>query len=218
MGVRISTAVVLGLVLLFAVLASPPRAASLAADAPARFPRVTLISDSVAAAISFDTGAVAILSEGVDLFLEPGQARRLGGENPSEGVAPPTALELIATLGQRLGPTVIISVGNNDFSDRYAQNMEDALAALHRAGVQHVLWATLHYSAAHHGVLTMNNAIEEAATRHPEMIVVDWNGYVNSHPGLLLPDEMHLVGGGSRAMARLFHAGLENLGIPVATP
>src|SRR5881398_633496 len=72
-------------------------------------PRVTLISDSVAAAIAFDAGAKAILAHGVDLFLEPGQARRLGGATPEGGIAPPTVVELVPSLGRRLGPTVIVA-------------------------------------------------------------------------------------------------------------
>jgi hypothetical protein len=123
-------------------------------------------------------------------------------------------IQLVETLGTRLGPSVIISVGNNDFSDQYAQNMEDVLDALHRAGVKHVLWATLHYSAAHHGDLRMNNAIEAAAKHHAELTVVDWNGYAGSHPDWFQPDEVHLVGDGPRAMARLFRASLANIGIP----
>ena len=185
----------------------------LAVSAP--LPRVTLISDSVAAAISYDTGAKAILAEGVDLFLEPGQARRLGGDNPPDGISPPTALQLIETLGHRLGPTVIICVGYNDFSEPYAQNMKAALEAMRRVGVRHVLWTTLHVSPAHSGYLTMNNAIQAIAAQHPEVAVVDWNAYANMHPEWFQqPDDVHLAGDGPRAMARLFHTSLVKLGIP----
>jgi hypothetical protein len=202
------------LVLLLSASASSPAAAPFAATASPQLPRVTLISDSVAASIALDTGAKAILADGIDLFLEPGTARRLGGENPADGIAPPTALQLIGMLGPRLGPTVIINVGYNDISAQYAANIEAALDALRRAGVKHVLWVTLQFSPEHFGYLAMNDAIQAAATHHPEVTVVDWNAYTIGHTEWLQPDGVHPAGDGARVMARLFHSSLVKLGIP----
>lgn len=203
------------LLLLFAAPpASSPRAAPLAVAASRPLPRVTLISDSVAGAIAFDTGAKAILAEGIDLFLEPGEARRLGGETPPGGIAPPTVLQLVGMLGHRLGPTVIISIGYNDFSSEFVPNVEAALDALRAAGVEHVLWATLHVSSAHTSYATMNDAIEAAAAHHPEVTVVDWNASASDHPEWFQPDDVHVVQDGPRAMARQFHASLVKLGVP----
>lgn len=210
-GAGVATCSVL---LLVAAASSPAPVPGAASTAPS-LPRVTLISDSVAAAISFDTGAKAILGEGIDLFLEPGPARRLGGTNPSDAIAPPTAVHLIASLGERLGPTVIMCLGYNDVSSQYAEHMEAALDALRRAGVRRVLWVTLRLSDAHRGYLTMNSAIEAAAASHPEVTVVDWNGYASGHPEWFQPDGVHLRGEGPRAMARLFRASLSELGIPL---
>jgi hypothetical protein len=200
--------------LLVAAPASSPTAAPVVIAASKPRPRVTLISDSVAGAIAFDTGAKAILAEGVDLFLEPGEARRLGGETPPGGIAPPTVLELIAMLGPRLGPTVIISTGYNDVPSQYAVNLELALTALHGAGVEHVLWTTLHVSAAHTSYARINDAIEAAAAHHPEITVVDWNAYASGHPEWFQPDDVHVEGDGPRAMAREFRASLLKLRIP----
>lgn len=174
-------------------------------------PRVTLIADSVAAAISLDTGAKAILGRGIDLFLEPGPARRLGGTNPPDAIAPPTAVALIDSLGRRLGPTVIVCVGYNDVSSRYAENMEAALDALRGANVRRVLWVTLPLNDAHRGYLTINDAIEAAATAHPEVTVVDWNRYASGHPEWFQSDGVHLSGDGPRALARLMRASLAKL-------
>ena len=196
-----------------ALLLLPPTAPS-PASSPRPLPRVTLISDSVAGAISLDLGAKLILAQGIDLFLEPGEARRLGGDTPVGGIAPPTVLQLIATLGRRLGPTVIIDVGYNDISSQYAQNMEAALAALRGSGVKRVLWTTLRLSPKHLGNATMNAAITAAAARHPEVTVVDWNAYAQDHPEWVQADDVHLLGDGPRALARLFHATLVGLGIP----
>ncbi|HEV7641915.1 MAG TPA: hypothetical protein VGO39_13695 [Gaiellaceae bacterium] len=195
-------------------------AAASAAGAPPRptpvraLPRVTLISDSVAAAIPFEIGPKTILAEGIDLFLEPGQGRRLGGENPVGAIAPPTALQLIPMLGRRLGETVIMDVGYNDLSDQYAANMEAALAELSSAGVKRVLWATLHLSPAHIGNQIMNDAIAAVAVHHPELTIVDWNAYASGHPEWFQADQVHLMGDGTRELARLFHSSLVKLGIP----
>src|SRR3954453_10301321 len=76
---------------------------------PGPLPRVTLISDSVASSISFDTGAKAILAKGVNLFLYPGEGRTLSG--PADpGAYSPTGLQLISSLGEKLGPAVIMSI------------------------------------------------------------------------------------------------------------
>jgi hypothetical protein len=60
----------------------------------------------------------------------------------------------------------------------------------------------------------MNDAIAAAATHHPELTIVDWNAYASGHPEWFQPDQVHLVGDGPRALARLFHSSLVKLGIP----
>lgn len=174
---------------------------------PRALPRVTFISDSVGASMVFDTGAKAILTGGVDLFLEPGQARTLG-PGPPGGIAPPTVLELVSQLGRRLGNTVVIEVGNNDFANSYAMNVEAALTALSAAGVRHVLWSTLHVTPDHTSYATINDAIVAAAASHPELTVLDWNAYSASHPDWFQTDGVHLTGDGPRAFARFIHAGI----------
>lgn len=170
--------------------------------------RVTLISDSVAGAIALDTGATAALSQGIDLFLEPGQARILGGEYPRGAIVPPSAVDLIGRLGHNLGPVVVVSVGCNDLSSDYATHMEDALAAMRAAAVRRVLWVTLHVSPNHTSYAAINDAIWLAASQHPEITVVDWNTYSATHAEWFQQDDVHLAGDGPRALARLIHAAL----------
>lgn len=187
-------------------------AGTLKSTRPSQRPRVTFISDSVGAAIAFDIGAKAILERGVDLFLEPGQARTLGPV-PSDGIAPPTVLELVAELGRRLGQTVVVEVGNNDVAGQYAANLEAALTALHAAGVKHVIWTTLHVTPDHTSYATINDAIVAAAARHPELTVLDWNAYAGSHPEWFQADGVHLTAAGPRALAQFVRAGLATTGL-----
>jgi hypothetical protein len=165
---------------------------------------VTLIGDSVADAIPATGDAATIVKQGVDLDFEVAPCRRVEGEGcPVDGVRPPSVVELAKSMGSRLGPNVVVAVGYNDFEDRYAQNIEDALDAFKAAGVRHVWWLTLR--AAHHGYLTMNDNIEAAAKQHLELSVVDWNVYSRSHPDWFQNDGLHLLEPGAVAMATLIH-------------
>jgi hypothetical protein len=167
-------------------------------------PHVTLIGDSVADAIPGDNQAVAILRQGIDLDLEVAPCRRVEGEGcPVNDVRPPSVVQLVKSLGSKLGPNVVVSVGYNDFEDQYAQNVEDALDAMKAAGVKHVWWLTLR--AAHHPYVNMNDDIAAAAKNHPELSVIDWNVYSRSHPEWFQADGLHLLEPGSEAMATLIH-------------
>jgi hypothetical protein len=185
------------------------------ASSPARraqLQHVTLIGDSVADGIPGDTAAVAILRQGIDLDLEVAPCRRVEGEGcPYEGVRPPSAVQLIQSMGAKLGPNVVVCVGYNDFEDQYAGNIADALDALKAAGVKHVWWLTLR--AAHHPYVNMNDDITAAAQAHPEVTVVDWNVYSRSHPDWFQSDGLHLLAPGAEAMAGLIHKQLLSDGV-----
>jgi hypothetical protein len=165
---------------------------------------VTLIGDSVADAIGNTNSSVGIVDQGVNLDFELAPCRRVEGEGcPVNGIRPPSVVQLAKSMGSKLGPNVVVSVGYNDYEDQYAQNIEDALAAFKAAGVQHVWWLTLR--AAHHGYLSMNDDIVAAAAQHPELTVVDWNVYSRSHPDWFQDDGLHLLQPGADAMATLIH-------------
>jgi hypothetical protein len=191
-----------------------------AAETPARSAgaqHVTLIGDSVADAIPGDPGAVSILRQGIDLDLEVAPCRRVEGEGcPVEGVRPPSVVQLIQSMGSRLGPNVVVAVGYNDFEDQYAGNIEDAIDALAAAGVKRVFWLTLR--AAHHPYITMNADIAQAAARHPQLTVVDWNAYSRSHADWFQADGLHLLGPGADAMATLIHKTLLEAGVAAKPP
>jgi len=173
---------------------------------------VTLIGDSVADAIPATGNAATIVKQGVDLDFEVAACRRVEGEGCwVVGVRPPSVVQLAKSMGSKLGPNVVVSVGYNDFEDQYAQNIADALDALKAAGVKHVWWLTLR--AAHHGYVNMNDDIEAAAKQHPELSVIDWNVYSRSHADWFQPDGLHLLEEGANAMATLIHKTLLDDGV-----
>ena len=190
-------------------------ALAVTASAPARSngaQHVTFIGDSVADAIPGDYSASLIIKQGIDLDLEVAPCRRVEGEGcPIDGVRPPSALQLIQSLGSKIGPNVVVAVGYNDFEDQYAGNIEDAINAMTAAGVKRIFWLTLR--AARHPYLSMNDDIAQAAAKHPQVTVVDWNVYSRSHPDWFQTDGLHLLGPGAEGMATLIHKSLLAAGV-----
>ena len=175
--------------------------------------RVTLIGDSIATAIEHESDAREILAKGIDLDLEVAPCRRIVGEScPYQGKRPPTLVELLPSL--RLGSTVVVATGYNDYEGTFATTIEAALTALRAAAVEHVLWVTLR--AERQSYLRMNELIQEAASRHPELTIVDWNLYSRSHPDWFQEDGLHLGRDGAIGLATLVHRRLDDLGLVAA--
>jgi len=188
-----------GLVALVAV--SSARADFAPVDsAPPPPPRVTVISDSVAATLLWHPDARDYLAEGLDLRLQTLACRRLVVPGcPVAGVRPPSALETIQALGSDLGPVVVVDLGYNDLPDEYGSGIDPVMQALVDAHVRHVVWVTL---AEHEDVWVQNNAlIHAAATRWPELIVADWAPLAAQHPEWF-SDLAHLNEDGAWGFAR----------------
>jgi hypothetical protein len=49
----------------------------------------------------------------------------------------------------------------------------------------------------------MNEELEAAAARYPNLDVADWNAVVATYPGLVGPDGVHLTAAGQAAMAKV---------------
>ena len=205
MGARALVAALIGAL----VLAAMAAAGSTAGTAP---PRVTIFGDSAATSIAYDPDAKRIAGRGIDLRLEVAACRRLGDLScPYDGERPPNVVERATTLGKELGRVVVVLVGYNDYEDRYALNIQKALAVFREAGVERVLWATLR--AERQSYLTMNQAILEAAARSPAMTVLDWNDLSRGRPDWVQADGIHLTALGAQAMARMVSDELTRLGV-----
>jgi hypothetical protein len=190
-------------------------AAARGGSTPAPLEHVTVISDSIAASIGYNTTARTVLGSGIDLDLQLAPCRRLVGEScPHGDVRPPSLVDLVPTI--KLGPTVIVILGYNDFEDTFATSIEAALQALDKAGAKRILWLTLR--AERQSYLRMNDVIREVAARHPEVTVVDWNVYSRSHPDWFQPDGLHLLPAGTRALATFLHLTLDKLGLVAPPP
>ena len=180
---------------------------------PTQLQQVTLFGDSVADSIQLDNQAASILKEGVVVNFQVAPCRRLEGVScPYQGSTPASALQVIQSLGSKLGQNVVMDIGYNDFEDQYAGNVSDALTALKASGVKHVWWVTLR--AARHPYVTMNDDIASAVAENSSWVsVIDWNAYSRNHPEWFQSDGVHLLHPGAVAMSTLIHKTLVSAGV-----
>jgi hypothetical protein len=191
-------------------LASVAGGAGVRADAGVR---VTVFGDSVATAMEYDPTAKRVLARGIDLQLETVACRRLGDTScPYDGVRPSNVVDRATQLGTALGPVVVVVVGYNDYEENYAKNIDDAMAAFRKGGVQRVLWATLFEERQ--SWAEMNGMIAAAARKYPEITILDWNGLAKQNPSWIQPDgSPHLTPSGAEGMAAMIENSLIQLGI-----
>ncbi len=185
------------------------------ASAPARAapPRVTAIGDSVMTAVLWYEAARSVLAEGVDLDMQVAVCRRLAEEScPFEGVRPPTLLEVVAAQGPNLGSTVIVEVGYSDPEEMFAQDVEEAVTTLLGSGVTRILW--VNYSECTEALANMNRVLVAAASRHPQLTIVDWASYSRDHRGWFQTDGIHLTLEGGVGLATLLHTALVRVFAP----
>lgn len=191
-------------------------AAAAAAPSP---PHVTVIADSVLTAVIWNQEPLAILQRGFETDLEVGVCRRLTGTScPYEGARVPTLVDVVHALGPRIGPTVLVEVGYDDYPETFAQSVEEAITALLDAGAKRILWANMREWQPQY--LPMNAVLVAAAARHPEVTIIDWNAYSQDHYSWFQGDGVHLAYDGAIAMATLFHTALVESLLPplVARP
>jgi Putative Ig domain len=167
-------------------------------------PQLTVIGDSVLTAVIWNQAPLAILEDGFDVNMQVGVCRTLTGTScPFEGGRVPTLLDLVHTLGAQLGPNVVVELGYNDPAGTFQQNLEQSIAALLAAGVQRILWVNLHEWRPQYA--RMNDVLDAAGQRHPELTVLDWRTYSNNRWSWFQGDGVHLTYEGAIAMATFLH-------------
>jgi hypothetical protein len=181
-------------------------------------PRVSVISDSILTAVTWADGpAQADLSGGLDLQIDAGVCRRLNGESCEfNGTHVPTTLDVINSWANQLGSIVVIVDGYNDLPDHFAGDVELTLDTLRDHSVQHVLWVNLH--AVQPEYAAKNAVLVAAAKRHPELRVLDWNGYAADHPEWFQTDFIHLRPAGGVAIATWIHQAIADTLSPPPPP
>jgi hypothetical protein len=172
------------------------------AGAAAKRTVVTVISDSVAASISYVPVAQADLEHGLVVRLDLKVCRRLIEPScPYEGSTPPTALSTVKSYGSRLGQVLVVDVGYNDSSSGYARGIDTIMRAALKQGARGVVWVTLREAGGYASDYRLINAeIKTAVRRWPELIVADWNAY-SAGKSWFGADGLHLKPSGATALA-----------------
>jgi hypothetical protein len=168
-------------------------------------PDVTIIGDSVMTGVLWHPAAVSIVQAGLGVRWEVAICRTLSGIScPFDGSRPPTLVDVVHEDGASLGRTVVVEVGYNDPPDAFPGEVDESIDALLAAGVKRILWVDLHEVLPQYG--EMNRMLAAAAVRHPEVSIVDWNGFAQSGYGWFQSDQIHLTAAGGIELATLLHA------------
>jgi lysophospholipase L1-like esterase len=113
------------------------------------------------------------------------------------------AAALLAGAGASLPPVLVVSAGTND-DPRIAATFIRAISGVLGAAGRNrcVVWPTIvRPPAAGASYDRLNRALGRAASRHRNLVLVDWVGLVRSHPRWLSDDGVHVSAAGYRARA-----------------
>ena len=180
--------------------------ASAGAAAP---PSVLVIGDSVATGMYWHDAAIAVMQENLGVYWDVAVCRTIDGTScPFDGERAPTLVQAVAARGT-VPPTVVVEVGYNDPAGTFAAEVDKAMSALTAAGATHVLWLTMRESRAPYP--TLNALLDKAAARWPQLELVDWNAFSETHPSWFQTDDVHLTAEGGIAMAHLAHGAVMQL-------
>ncbi|UDY34111.1 hypothetical protein [Dermatobacter hominis] len=119
--------------------------------------------------------------------------------------------EAVRSHAGGLTDTLVISLGANDGGNAgtFRQRVDAVMAAA--AGVPHVYWITIREVRPYYG--PANQVLRDAATRYPNLTIVDWHAASAGRSDLTSSDGLHLTSAGGRALAGLL-AGAITSGAP----
>ena len=151
------------------------------------------------------------LSVGTDPYLR----QRLRGYRIARlhdvGLHAYDAADVVERSRVALPSVLVISAGTND-DPRGVSTFTRAISDILRAAGDDrcVVWPTIRrppaVGASYHG---FNRALARAASRNPNLVLVDWVGIVRRHPGWLSRDGVHVSVEGYRARASAIAAAVK---------
>ncbi len=100
-----------------------------------------------------------------------------------------------------LGEIAVVGLGNNYNGDEVAfgESIDEMMTTL--VGVDHVIWFNV--AEYREEQIEVNEALESARERYPNLVVVDWNTWYEAEPDFTGADDLHLTPDGAQAMASL---------------
>ncbi len=177
-----------------------------------------MISDSVMTAILWNAAPLAILEHGFpDVDMEVGICRALTGESCLfQGARVPTLVDLVQTLGGKIGQTVVVEVGYDDAPGTFTNEVQQSIQVLLAAGVKRIFWVNLHVWQPQYAA--MDVTLAQVVRRHPQVSIIDWETYSAEKYSWFQRDGIHLVIDGATALATLVNQTLTEALMPLTPP
>jgi hypothetical protein len=190
---------------------------------PSGAPRITVIGDSTSAAMRwYDeannlTAIYDIMGNSYDVQWSIESCRRLvapscvGRLDPGQGIrwTPVSVLPLMqTTMRGRIGNALVVMAGYDD-SPRLNDDIDRIVTEAERQGVTRVFWLTYRTTSVYHYgsfYLSHNRDLAAARTRHPNLVVLDWNAYTHQQSAgtqgaWFERDGIHMTRSGATALA-----------------
>lgn len=174
--------------------------------------RVTFVGDSSLAGVRW-TGAFGNLMH-LPAVLDAESCRRVAVDScrGRERYAPLNGLDALRRQPD-LGDTVVVMMGYNDSAADMAAGVEAVLAEARQRGVRQVVWLTLRTTGVTYtsplgrsnaATFVQSNAVlRDAAARHPELRLVDWDAHATGRTDWTYEDGIHLTPAGAEELTRL---------------
>lgn len=194
-----------------------------AASPPLDAPPVALLGDSTMAGMAWNSFAGSdprdIVGNAYRLTFDAESCRRLvlASCRGRFGTTPASVLPLMrTTLRGRLGEALVVMAGYDDASITNAVDL--VMAEAEAQGVTRVLWLTYRTNTAYvlPGGLAArtlygshNAELTAAATRHPSLRILDWDGLTVSQPAWFATDGIHLSLAGAVGLATFIKTALD---------
>lgn len=170
---------------------------------------ITVISDSVMTAVLWNAAPLALLENGFsNVDMEVGICRTLTGEScVFQGQRVPTLVDLVQSLGNQIGDTVVVEDGYNDPLAGFTAEFQQSVQTLLSAGVKRILWVNYHVWDPQFA--TMDTMLAQAAKTYPQVTIVDWESDSAAQYNWFQGDGIHLVYPGAMALAKLVNVALK---------
>jgi hypothetical protein len=113
------------------------------------------------------------------------------------------AAAIVASARASLPPVLVVSAGTNDDPRVVSTFIRAVARVVGAAGATRcVVWPTIVRPAAAGATYDgLNRALARSASRHHNLVLVDWTGLVRKHPRWLSADGVHVSAAGYRARA-----------------
>ena len=163
--------------------------------------------------VALERGSVTLVGDSLNVGVEPYLTEELPGwdVHTDDVVGRPTTigLERLTSQSSTLGRYLVISLGTNDSESSvgaFGAAVGDVLGLAGKGRC--VVWATIHRNGDAYE--PFNDALRAAASRNPNLRLVDWAAMVDAHPDWLVSDGVHATPDGYRERAKAVVAAMRS--------